>query len=67
MLRLIAAPIRDAALKQAVELEASEPTTLSADLDWLYEFEQMNSKNARPKRSSVEEAVDLLLAAERPL
>ncbi len=58
MLRLITMPVRDAKLK------VSEPTTLSADLDWVYEFEQMNSKNSRQKRSSVERAVDLLLAAE---
>ncbi|MEE8451478.1 MAG: GEVED domain-containing protein, partial [Thermoguttaceae bacterium] len=58
MLRLIATPVQDA------ELKASEPTTLSADLDWLYEFEQMNSKNSRQKRSSVEQAVDRLLAVE---
>jgi len=36
----------------------------AADLDWLYEFEQMNSTNTRQKRSSVEEAVDLLLSTE---
>ncbi|HYW77918.1 MAG TPA: hypothetical protein VE890_00005, partial [Thermoguttaceae bacterium] len=64
MLRLIAAPVQDGAIKQAVDVLASEPTILPVELDWLYEFEQMNAKNARQKRSSVEAAVDRLLAVE---
>ncbi|MEE8451684.1 MAG: SdrD B-like domain-containing protein [Thermoguttaceae bacterium] len=58
MLRLITAPV------QAVGVDASEAMALPADLDWLYEFEQISKKNARQKRNSVEEAVDILLAIE---
>jgi len=52
--RLTAAVARNA--------KATEPTVETADLDWLYEFEQISTKNTRQNRSSVEEAVDRLLA-----
>ncbi|KKL81774.1 hypothetical protein LCGC14_1991390, partial [marine sediment metagenome] len=64
MLRLITASAQDVATKQTTELEPLSPKILAADLDWLYEFERMSTKNNRPKRSSVEEAVDLLIATE---
>ncbi len=54
--RLDAAVARDA--------KATGPTVSEADLDWLYEFERTNTRNARPKRSSVEETVDMLLATD---
>ncbi|MEE8450501.1 MAG: hypothetical protein V3R99_01265, partial [Thermoguttaceae bacterium] len=64
MLRLITAPVQDGRLKRAIESEASGPPISAADLDWLYEFEQISAKNDRPKRSSIEQAVDRLLAVE---
>ncbi|KKK91582.1 hypothetical protein LCGC14_2711510, partial [marine sediment metagenome] len=64
MLRLITTPLQDAAIEQATALEPFSPKMSSADLDWLCEFEQMTTKRARPKRSSVEEAVDMLIATE---
>ncbi|HYW80867.1 MAG TPA: hypothetical protein VE890_14900, partial [Thermoguttaceae bacterium] len=65
MLKLITAPVQDAALKQVTAQMASDSTTLPADLDWLYEFEQANAKQATSKRAtSIEEAVDQLLATD---
>ncbi|KKK72945.1 hypothetical protein LCGC14_2898810, partial [marine sediment metagenome] len=54
--------VQDAAIERAMESDVLSPTISSADVDWLYEFEQISAKNARQKRSSVEEAVDLLIA-----
>jgi hypothetical protein len=53
MLRLIQTPAIDEAIQQ------------TADLDWLYEFEQMETKNRKETKSSaIEAAVDRLLATE---
>ncbi|MEE8451407.1 MAG: lamin tail domain-containing protein, partial [Thermoguttaceae bacterium] len=35
-----------------------------ADLDWLYEFEQMSSKSKTSKKSTTEQAVDQLMATD---
>ncbi|MEE8452870.1 MAG: hypothetical protein V3R99_13175, partial [Thermoguttaceae bacterium] len=63
MLRLITTPAVDAAIKQLAEQEATDPEATSATLDWLAEYEQMNSKkeSARDDKN-VEAAVDKLLA-----
>ncbi|MEE8452231.1 MAG: hypothetical protein V3R99_09965, partial [Thermoguttaceae bacterium] len=63
MLRLITAPEADAVIKQTADQEVAEPEALSADLDWLHEFEQMNTKQTSSKSRSTETAVDMLLAA----
>jgi len=64
MLRLITAPAADAIAKQVADSETASQTIFEADLDWLYEFEWMNTKNTQQKRRSVEEAVDRLLASK---
>ncbi|MEE8450487.1 MAG: pre-peptidase C-terminal domain-containing protein [Thermoguttaceae bacterium] len=63
MLRLITAPVADAVVKQAAELESLSPMISLAKLDWLHEFEQMSTIRQTSKKSSpAEEAVDELLA-----
>ena len=56
-----AAPAVDEAIKQAVT-DQNTAATLSAVLDWQYEFESVQSKCA--KRKDVEATVDLLLSTE---
>ncbi|MEE8452929.1 MAG: hypothetical protein V3R99_13470, partial [Thermoguttaceae bacterium] len=65
MLRLISAPAVDALVDQTTGQDAQDPQASLADLNWLYEFEQMNAKNqAAKKKGSIESAVDMLLATD---
>ncbi|MEE8450556.1 MAG: hypothetical protein V3R99_01540 [Thermoguttaceae bacterium] len=65
MLRLITAPDTDAIAKQAAELESFSSRISSADLDWLYEFEQFSTKrDALKKSKSVEATVDRLMVSD---
>jgi hypothetical protein len=61
MLRLIAAPAAEAGVKEA---SAEEPDLLdlsTAELNWLYELQQMNHRDAK-RTSPAEAVVDELLA-----
>ncbi|KKK66169.1 hypothetical protein LCGC14_2966810, partial [marine sediment metagenome] len=63
MLRLITAPAVDAAIEQLDAQDMADPKTMSAALDWQYEYESARSKDATSKRSNDAEAtVDMLLA-----
>jgi len=65
MLRLIEAPAVDVILKGATEQDLQDSEALSADLDWLYEFERMNmGKQTSSKSRSTEAIVDMLLATD---
>ncbi len=61
MLRLITAPA-DAVIEEVAQRDVADPDVLSAALDWLAEFEQVNSK--RENRGTAEQAVDMLLATD---
>jgi len=60
MLRLITVPVAEL----LVEPEPVIPGDSAAEVDWLYQFEQITAMSDWARRSSVEEAVDRLLAAE---
>ena len=60
MLRLITAPPVEAGVKQA-SAEDSDLRTVAAELNWLYELQQMNRRSTK-RTSPAEAAVDKLLA-----
>ncbi|KKL98418.1 hypothetical protein LCGC14_1824630, partial [marine sediment metagenome] len=65
MLRLITAPAVDAVIEQASVEEIPDTGVSSAEWNWLYEVDRMNSKNQTTKKDDSREAtVDLLLATD---